>query len=655
MSLISPEADPPGDSSATPAATGAGADRNARAANVTDSSRHSTDRKGSWGWNDPDRPRWDARTETIAEYDYEEGDGTYLCTVRKGRHPDGEKRFVVARRNRIRFSDRIHPEEQRDWLPGLDGAQPTLYRKVELLASATNAPVFIVEGEKDVETLRELGLTATCNFGGAGKWRRDYAKLFAGRTVIVIPDNDPVGRTHAADIVQSLIGKATIKVLELPDLPDKGDVTDWFVGGGTVAELMRLVEATLAMTDPSPWARSVGAFAVDGTGKPLPTQNNVLLALDKMGVAVSYNLFSSTAIVTGLDGFGPMLCDAALTRMRLDARRLHRVHVGKDDWNDIVFDHARRNGFHPVRDFWAGLEWDEVPRLFNWLVAYGGAADTPLVRAIGELMMVAAVRRVLQPGVKFDLMLVLIGPQGCGKSSAVSILAVQPEWLMDGLELDADGKTVMELLAGRMIVEIAELAGMRRADVEKVKATLTRTHDRGRLAYARIATQQPRTCIFIGTTNLENFLRDMTGNRRFVPVTVGTFDLDALARDRDQLWAEAVAREAEWAMKGTPLALPKELWRDATEQQGERLARDPWEEVLAPHLDGLEGKVKTAAVWALLRMDDPARRTQDHNNRLGAVMRRLGWTPSRLRWDGKREYCYVKGDGAIDALPSVPM
>jgi hypothetical protein len=560
----------------------------------------------------------------------------------------------VRRRNRKRFGDRIEDEDRREWLPGLGEATPTLYRLPELLASAADAPVFIVEGEKDVETLREWGLIATSNFGGAGKWGRECAVHFARRNVIVIPDKDPVGREHAADVVQSVFAKAaSVKVLELPGLPEKGDVSDWLDAGGTAEELLRLAEAAPLVTDAGAWAQSAGAFAVDGAGRPLPTQGNVVLALGKMGAAVSYNLFSSTAMVTGLDGFGPALCDAALTRMRLDAQRLHRLTVPKDAWNDIVLDHARRNGFHPVTEYWAGLDWDGAPRLHNWLVAYGGAADTPLVRAIGELMLIAAVRRVLQPGAKFDTMLVMIGPQGCGKSSAVAILAVRPEWLMDGLELDADSKTVMELLAGRLIAEIPELAGMRRGDVEKVKAMLTRTHDRARLAYARLATQQPRTCIFIGTTNLEDFLRDMTGNRRFVPVTVGTFDLAGLARDRDQLWAEAGAREAEWAARGVPLTLPRDLWDDAAEQQSERLARDPWEEVLAPRLEGQAGKVRTLDLWGVLCMDDPARRTQEHNNRLGAVMRRLGWARARVRWEGEREYCYVKGEGATDELPKV--
>lgn len=645
-----PGADPPEIVAPTPAATGAGVGLDAGTTDAKDSRPSKSERKGSWGWDDADRPRWDARTETVAEYDYEDADGTYLCTVRKGRHPDGEKRMTVSRRNRMRFGDRVEADDQREWQPGLGGAKPTLYRLPELLASAADLPIFIVEGEKDVETLRAWGLTATCNFGGAGTWRQEYAVHFAGRTVIVIPDNDPVGGAHAADVVQTVFPKAaSVKVLDLPGLPDKGDVTDWAEAGGTKADLLRLAGDAPEITDPGTRALAAGVFAKSPDGKPLPTQGNVLLGLEKMGAAVRYDEFSRETLVTGLPGFGPQLCDAALTRMRLDAQRLYRLHVPKDTWNDIVLDHARRNSFHPVKDYWAGLEWDEIERLDTWLITYCGAADTLFNRAVSGLTLMAGVRRVKVPGTKFDTMPVLIGEQGGGKSTTVEILAVRPEWLMDGLELDADNKAVMELVRGKLLVEIPELAGMRRGDVEKTKAQISRTHDRARGAYERTVTQQPRTCVFIGTTNNDDFLRDMTGNRRFWPVTVGEFDLDALASDRDQLWAEAVMREA----KGEPLTLPKELWGDAAEQQAERLARDPWEEVLAPRLDGQAGKVRTADLWGLLCMDDPARRTQDHNNRLGAVMRRLGWKRMRVRWDGEREYCYVKGDGATDELPKV--
>lgn len=245
-------------------------------------------------------------------------------------------------------------------------------------------------------------------------------------------------------------------------------------------------------------------------------------------------------------------------------------------------------------------------------------------------------------------MLVLEGPQGCGKSTLVAKLAVRPEWLMDGLELDADNKAVMELLAGRLIVEIPELAGIREAAVEKVKAMLSRTHDRARLPYAQLATQQPRTCVLIGTTNSIESLRDLTGNRRFWPVTVGEIDLDALERDRDQLWAEAVAMEA----RGEPLTLPRHLRKEAAGRAEERLALDPWEEMLSEELDGRWGKARADALWGILGADT-ARRGQELNNRLGGVMRRLGWTRARARWDGKQVYLYRTGEGATDALPKV--
>lgn len=632
--------------------TGAGRSNGSVGATSTDSSVRGYARTGSWAYDDPDRPRWDANTESVAEYDYVDGDGAYLCTVRKGKHPDGDKRITVARRNLLRHGDRIEPEDRREWFPGAGGTMPTLYRLPELIAAPPGTTVFVVEGEKDVETLRAWGLVATCNFGGAEKWRHDYGQHVAGRHVVILPDNDTVGRAHASKVLESVRHTAeTVKVLELPGLADKGDVSDWAAAGGTASELLRLAMGASLATASGTGAQPTGGFTTTPDGKPHPTQDNVLLALAKMSVGVSYDEFAGTTLVTGLEGFGPQLCDATLTRLRLDARRLFRLQVGKDDWNDMVLDGARRNRVHPVKAYWAGLKWDGIKRLDTWLIVYGGAPDTPFVRAVGALPLVASVRRVRIPGTKFDTMLVLVGEQGCGKSSAVAEMAVFPDWLMDGLELDADNKAVMELLAGRLIVEAAELKGMKRGDVEKVKAMLSRTHDRARLSYARLATQQPRTCIFIGTTNSEDFLRDMTGNRRFWPVTVGQFDLEALARDRDQLWAEAVAREAE----GVALTLPRNLWDVAAEQQGERLPVDPWEEALAPSLDVQSGKVWSSDLWCFLGFDDLARRSQEHNSRLGAVMRRLGWSKARSRSPGARGYCYIKGEGATDELPMVEL
>src|SRR5262249_24212099 len=152
-----------------------------------------------------------------------------------------------------------------------------------------------------------------------------------------------------------------------------------------------------------------------------------------------------------------------------------------------------------------------------------------------------------------------------------------------------EGKRVIEMIRGRWIIEAAKLSGMKKTDVEHLKAMLSRRVDRARMAWGRLPIEAPRQCIIIGTTNRSEYLRDTTGNRRFWPVLVQGFDLAELRRDRDQLWAEASARESA----SENIRLARELWPAAAKEQQERLADDPFVAVLATHLDGLEGKIRS--------------------------------------------------------------
>ena len=190
-------------------------------------------------------------------------------------------------------------------------------------------------------------------------------------------------------------------------------------------------------------------------------------------------------------------------------------------------------------------------------VYYLGADDTELNRAFGRKILLAAVRRVLQRGCKFDYMLILEGLQGAGKSSAWQILAGAENFSDAQIKWD-DPKQQRELM-GAWIHEVSELVGLRKADVDAIKSFLSRQVDRGRAAYDRFPSDQPRRGIIVGTINPRpgmGYLTDPTGARRFWPVKVGRIALDALKEDRDQLWAEAVTIEAT----GESLELPSHLW-----------------------------------------------------------------------------------------------
>jgi predicted P-loop ATPase len=320
--------------------------------------------------------------------------------------------------------------------------------------------------------------------------------------------------------------------------------------------------------------------------------------------------------------------------------RQFRFRATKDYFWTVVTDEARQNAFHPVRNYLAALKWDGVPRLDAWLTTYAGAKDSPYTRAVGRIMLVAAVRRVRHPGCKFDEIIVIEGPQGANKSSALQTLAVEEDWFADDLPLGARGKEMIEAISGRWIVEASELAGMSKAEVEHVKANASRRVDRGRMSYERSVTEKPRQCIIVGTTNSKHYLRDLTGNRRFWPISCGPFDLDALARDRDQLWAEAAQLEAQ----GESIRLPKELWAYASAEQKDRAVEDPWLHALGALLGEMKGKIRAEDVWALLGMEDPKTRYQSHNSRLGEAMRALGWERKQFRFGGAKEWAYWKGE-----------
>jgi predicted P-loop ATPase len=389
------------------------------------------------------------------------------------------------------------------------------------------------------------------------------------------------------------------------------------------------------------WARAeFEEFSADNNGLPgKSSQHNIRLALRRLGVFVSHDVFQDRLLIEGLPECGPLLDDRAMERLWLTIDEKYRFRAVKDFFWTVVGDEARRHGFHPVVDYLTGLHWDGIPRIDKWLSTYAAAESTPYTDAVGSLLLIAAVRRVRKPGCKFDEMVVLESEQGTDKSSALRILAVNDDWFHDDVPLNAEGKRVMEALAGRWIVEAAELNGMRKGEVEHLKAFLSRTHDRARMSYDRYPTEGKRQCIIVGTTNSGSYLRDNTGNRRFWPVTIKQFNTNALRRDRDQLWAEAAAREAQ----GASIRLDRSLWAAAGSEQALRRIADPWEEIVAEHLDGKEGKLTVADAWKIVGLGE-AHRNQEHNRRLGDAMKKAGWSHGRRRLDGHLRYAYVKGE-----------
>lgn len=249
---------------------------------------------------------------------------------------------------------------------------------------------------------------------------------------------------------------------------------------------------------------------------------------------------------------------------------------------------ADDRSYHPVKLYFEGLPpWKEAKRAETFFIDYLGAEDTPYTRAVTRKILCAAYIRIYHPGIKFDYMVVFNGPQGIGKSTIIAKLGMK--WFSDSLTLfDMNDKTAAEKLQGYWIHEISELAGMKKADINKVKSFISRCDDQYRAAFGKRVTPHPRQCVFFGTTNTENgYLRDVTGNRRFWNIRVtgnSKFKPWELTQDDiDQIWAEVkVMVEA-----GETLYLPKELEIYAEEEQRKAMEQDDREGILQEYLDML--------------------------------------------------------------------
>ncbi|MDB4986603.1 MAG: virulence-associated protein [Myxococcaceae bacterium] len=236
---------------------------------------------------------------------------------------------------------------------------------------------------------------------------------------------------------------------------------------------------------------------------------------------------------------------------------------------------ARGNAFDPVVEYLNSLTWDGTSRLDHWLATYLGVEPSVFTRSVGPKFLIGAVARALRPGCKVDHVLVLEGEQGLGKTTALQILA--GEYHRGDLP-PLDSKDVKEALRGAWIIELGELASMNKSELTAAKNFLTLTNDNYRVPYGIRSETHPRRFVMAGSTNEREWMQDQTGNRRLWPVLCTAIDLCALARDRDQLWAEAFVR----FNRGEPWHLGDAQEIEAAKlEQEKRREVDPWEERVA--------------------------------------------------------------------------
>lgn len=337
---------------------------------------------------------------------------------------------------------------------------------------------------------------------------------------------------------------------------------------------------------------------------------------------------------------------------------------GKEELGDAVTIAESLKRINPIREFLDDLVWDGKSRIDTILPDYVGAEMSEYTSAVMRVFLFGAVARVYRPGIKFDYCMILAGPQGVGKSTFLSRLAIEPSWYNDGLKtLDADGDKIARQLSGRWIIELGELAAMKRtAEIESVKQFITAQFDVYKIPYAKYEEQRPRVCVFAGTTNSASFLVDKTGGRRFLPIEVSvrqptkSLFAEDWRYEFEQLWAEAV----HYFKKGEySLTLSKEMEAEAEEHRGAYEEEDLRVGMLQEYLDNTDKTLVCVPQLYQDALNEFGKPTLKVSNELHEIMKHkiTGWKlhpnkhgKTRCGKFGK-QICYVP-DGVDKLTPA---
>lgn len=580
-------------------------------------------------------------------------------------------------------------------------------------------PVLVVEGEKCADVAHELlgDVYNVLSWPGGGKavhkanwaalaeacaqtrqpvtiWpdadaqrmKPTKAEVSAGvdpASMPLLPLDEQPGMRAALDIAQLLGHETDTRVLSLPApgvLPSGWDIADAIAEGWDRERLLEFIRTHERA--PAQAAQGVEeAQALQGVPPELSAllirrprggleecRENVYLLLrhhPKLARRVALNEFSNTVVVT--DAL-PWRKDVGEWREVDDlqlgfwcAQEADMVVRSESSLRAGVKMASFENRVHPVRDWLDGLRWDGTPRLERWLSKCLGTQDSEYSRLVGRYYLISMVARIYRPGCKVDTVLVLEGEQGAMKSSALRALA-GPEFFGDTPFVMGDKDSFLAL-RGKWLYEIAELDSLNKAEVTRAKAFLSSPVDSYRAPYAARFEDHPRQCVFAATTNQYEYLRDLTGNRRFWPVRVGAIDIAAIERVREQLFAEAVHR-----FKAGEQWHPTREEFDAhfVEEIDKRLIDDPWVSVVSAWLDSPDQRLDTTqgkgpgvttadVLLKAIRMDaHKIGGARLEASRVGGIMHRLGYVRQR-RSTGRREWAYWRKDnggaGGDDAVP----
>lgn len=460
------------------------------------------------------KPAKAVKKRVVATYDYKDIDGTLL--YQKVRYEP--KTFSIRK-----------PTKGGRWSYKLGKTPRILYNLVNVSNAAEKQPVYIVEGEKDADLLNGMGLVATCNYDGAGKWLESYNEHFAKNVCYILADNDDAGEKHAALVASNLHPIAhAVRVVKLPNLGNHGDVTDWIGMGNTQAALERECVLTDIYTPPPP----------EEDGIPINTAAPKTIDFRKGFNQCEYK-FKLNELDDSVEVNGKPLNDIHVAMINNRLRDIGLSSTGRiqDAWMEV----ASGNRYHPIKEYLNSLKWDGEDHISRLVVGYLDET-TGLGVVAFKRWLIGAVAKVFENAQNF--VMVWDGPQGIGKSVLARWLCPLPQYFIEGA-INPDDKDSMLRSCTNLVWEVGELqATTRKSDRESLKDFVSKKVVSVRRAYGRYDTVKPQLSSFIGTINEDGagFLTDPTGSRRFVIINLSKINWEYAANMRpEQLWAQAMA------------------------------------------------------------------------------------------------------------------
>lgn len=432
------------------------------------------------------------------------------------RKPDGSKTAIW------------HRYEGSTLVKGLNGLKMSLYHVYNL--TDNTKPVFIVEGEKDVETMEKLGYIATTSPNGAGShWRKDYIEHFRGFDVIILADNDDVGLKYATEIAENVIQIArSVKLVPSQSLyvplKPKGDISDIVECIGS-AKATRLIEGVLNGDEYIFTSKPSSEPQQDNSSKKKPDFEDFSLFDDFMlrhGYSIQYNQITHCYEFIG---FGTQESPEHLAEnvptILFDQLRKEYSKVNMFSITNYITLYATRNRYNPVLDMIKAEKWDGVDRVTEIYNIFRIPVDDTLSRVLIYKWLMQGICGLfnnIENPFSLDIVLVFQGNQGIGKTRFLEKLALHPKFFAEGCCIDPRNKDSIMLATNKWICELGEIGSTMKKDINSVKAFLSRSTDEYRTPYGKAMLQYPRVTSFVGTVNDEQFLVDQTGNRRFATV-----------------------------------------------------------------------------------------------------------------------------------------